>query len=166
MTALASSVNKRKAGWKAVFTQEQINGWLAVDMVRNHPDLLPPAMRDPRVVIHPGQMMVACRYRGDVIETVLSLTLDAYLLKENKIAIRCRKARAGAVPLPLGTVLGQISAAAKNLKWNIEWQQADGDPVAVVTIPAEADEGDKAVVLETLRLAEGEIQIAGNTHKE
>ena len=60
-TALASAV--QKAGhWEALFTAEQINGWLAVDMVRNHPHTLPPELHDPRVAIDPERITVACRF--------------------------------------------------------------------------------------------------------
>jgi uncharacterized protein YpmS len=163
IAALASNVNRKKPHWRVVFTQQQINGWFAADMLRNHPDALPSSMKEPRVAIHRDEMTIACGYHSKFLDTVLSLTVDASLLKPGKIALRFRSARAGAAPLPLSSVLGEISQAARSLKWKIEWQQADGDPVAILTIP---NQGDEAVALETLRLVEGEIQIAGSTQSE
>ncbi len=50
--------------WSAVFTDEQINGWLAADLPEKFPQLLPPEIQDPRVVFAPGQLQLACRYTG------------------------------------------------------------------------------------------------------
>ena len=38
-TALASAV-KKEGRWEVLLTAQEINGWLAVDMVRNHPNAL------------------------------------------------------------------------------------------------------------------------------
>ena len=60
-TALASAV-KKEDHWEALFTAEQINGWLAVDMVKNHPHTLPPDFSDPRVAIDGRRVIIACRF--------------------------------------------------------------------------------------------------------
>ena len=45
-----------KAGhWEIRFTADEINGWLAVDLVKNHPNALPPTLKDPRVSIDPNE---------------------------------------------------------------------------------------------------------------
>ncbi|MHC4177777.1 MAG: hypothetical protein ACYSWU_09725, partial [Planctomycetota bacterium] len=58
--ALGSDVAK-EGQWQALFTAEQINGWLAVDFAENFPDALPESFRDPRVEIRPGRMTLAGR---------------------------------------------------------------------------------------------------------
>ena len=62
-TALASDVEQNDR-WQIVFTAEQINGWLAVDVPENLPDVIPKEVRDPRVAISPGEATLACRYKG------------------------------------------------------------------------------------------------------
>ncbi len=162
--ALASDLRK-EGRWQTVFTADEINGWLAVDLARNHPGLLPPAIRDPRVAITPEHVLVACRYRAGGIDTVLWLTMDAYLIEPNVIGLRIRKARAGALPLPLDEVLGQIGRASGQWEWRVDWRQADGDPVAQVRIPPPRHPEDPRVRIETLRLGEGEIYVAGSTQR-
>src|SRR5512146_2317099 len=44
--ALASSVGQ-EGRWHALFTAEQINGWLAVDVAKNFPELVPQGVADP-----------------------------------------------------------------------------------------------------------------------
>ncbi len=161
-TDLASDV-QRSGAWQATFTAEEINGWLAVDLVKNHADLLPGTISDPRVAITPDAITVACRYREGRIDTVLSLSVDAYLEGPNVVALRVRKARAGALPLPLDNVLTQISRSTERLEWRIDWRQASGDPVALVSIPSPRDKHRRVVRLETLRLGNGEIHVAGVT---
>jgi hypothetical protein len=164
-TTLSNQV-KREGHWEAVFTADQINGWLAVDMVRNHPDLLPPTFRDPRVAISPGQMTIACQYHEGSVESVLSLVVDAYLAEPNVIGIRFRRVRAGLVPLPMERVTAALSQAAAHAERKIQWQQADGDPVALITIPTLVNGRGKIAHIESLKLGEGEVYVAGTTQRK
>ena len=76
--ALRSDVEK-EGRWKALFTAEQINGWLAVDLPENFPDALPESFRDPRVEIRPDRMTLACRLKQGGTTTVVTLTVEPYL---------------------------------------------------------------------------------------
>jgi hypothetical protein len=150
--------------WTARFTAEQINGWLAVDLPRNHAGALPAAFRDPRVAIGPDGIQVACRYETDWISTVASLHLDVSLREQNVLAVRFRKARAGTLPLPLRDILDQISRGAREADLRLTWETVDGDPLALLTIPALRDgERNVMVILEALELREGEIHLRGRT---
>jgi len=161
-TALASDV-KNKRQWRTLFTAEQINGWLAVDLPKNHASSLPPEVSDPRVQIQPEELTLACRYEGHGVKTVLSLSVDLYLAKPNVVALRIKKARAGQLPLPLDKVLDTVSQVASHLDLPLHWQQEDGDPVALVTIPPQRGNDDKLIHIESLALADGEIYLAGST---
>lgn len=161
-TALASDVHK-PGRWQAVFTAEQINGYLAVQLSKDHPGLLPPALRDPRIAITPRQVVLACHYQDARLSCVLSLTLEVYLADPNVIALRIRQARAGAIPLPLDDVLRQISRATERLAWRVDWRQAEGDPVAQIHLPLPRGKDGKTVQIDSLRLGEGEIYVAGRT---
>jgi hypothetical protein len=157
---LASDANRR-GRWQVIFTAEQINGWLAVDLVDIHPTLLPPELRDPRVAIHDGQIIIGCRYEGQV-STVASLEADVSLQGPNQIAIRIRRARAGAVPLPLDKFVPQASRALENAGCTVELRQAAADPVLLVTLNPQTRRG-RTLVLETLSVREGQIEVAGET---
>jgi hypothetical protein len=160
--ALASDLGKRGA-WQSLFTAEQINGWLAVDLVKNYPELLESAVRDPRVAIRENEATIACRYQSGRAPGVYSLTFDVYLSAPNVIAVRIFKARLGVLPVPLGEVLEAISDAARRIDLPLEWRQNEGDPVALITIPARRDSQDRALELDTIQLREGEIVFAGHS---
>ena len=162
-TALVSDV-KKPGRWQALFTQEQINGWLAVDLVQNHAASLPADVSDPRVEIEPDRVTFACHVRQPQWQGVLSLTVDVYLSGPDTVALRFRKARAGTMPLPMDRVLAQLSEAARSANWKVQWRQVDGDPVAL--IPIEPPRKDRSTVqIDTLSLRKGEIYVAGTTKR-
>jgi len=163
-TTLASEV-KQEGKWKALFTAEQINGWLAVDLVENHPGALPRGISNPRVAIEPDRVMLACRARRGELDSVVSLTVEPYLAEPNVMALRIRKARAGLLPLPLDRVLSYISRAANRLDLRLQWRQADGDPVALVSLRQPRDRHDRFVRIEALQLGESEVYLAGSTEQ-
>jgi hypothetical protein len=159
-TALASAVRK-EGHWQALFTAEQINGWFAVDMLKNHPHAMPATLHDPRVTINPKQVTIACRFENRGIESVLSLTVEPYVPEPNVVALRIVRVRAGLLPLPLGQIVDRFSEAARAMRLGLTWRRAGGDPVAMLSLP-DADD-DQPVRIETIRLGDGEIYLAGTT---
>ncbi len=158
-TALTSAVEK-PGRWEALFTAEQINGWLAVDLIRNHPKALPAGWQDPRVTIDAGQVTLACRYQRGDYATVLNLTLKPSVPEPNVIALRILKVRAGLLPAPIQQVTDRLTKAAADMGCPLRWHTVGGDPVALITLPAAAN---RPIRLETLRLGDGEIYVAGST---
>jgi hypothetical protein len=160
--ALVSEAPKT-GSWHAVFTQDQINGWMAVDLMKNHRGLLPEGVSDPQILITPTEVTLACLYEKGKISTVFSLQLEAFLAEPNVIALRIQRARAGAMPLPLDQILQGFSTAAQRAKLQLDWKQSDGDPVALVTLPSLLCDDELLLRLETLELSEGELRLAGQT---
>lgn len=158
--ALASNVQK-SGRWQAIFTTDQINGWLATELDETFPGLLPNDVADPRVTVGADGVMFGCRYLNGNVETVVSLKAELYMNESNVLKVRLSHARAGAFPLPLGNILQGITRAATEAKMQLSWLQSGGDPVAVIRLHA-AD--DKALYrLEKLQLGEGEVFVAGYT---
>lgn len=160
--AALQSAARKEGRWEALFTAEQINGWLAVDRAKNHPNILPPAWTDPRVSIDLKQVIVVCRKQGS-LSRVLSLTIEPSVPEPNVLALRIVGARAGFLPLPLGQVRERISQVARDLQLQLHWRWAGRDPVAMLSLPEPED--DLAVRIDTLRLGDGEIYVAGSTKR-
>jgi hypothetical protein len=162
-TTLVNEVRKEGA-WQALFTEEQINGWLAVDLVRNHPKALTKEIHDPRVSITPAGLNIGCRWESEKLHTIFSMRVELTLAEPNVIAMRIHGARAGALPLPLSKILEGVSRAARKMDVHLEWLQVDGDPVAMITIPPIGDlKEQRVVVVETLELRQGSVYLAGKT---
>ncbi len=145
--------------WQTRITEDQVNGWLAVDAIENHPDLLPSDMRDLRIRIEPDRATIACRYRTGSTWTVLSMDVDLYLLEPDVLALRVSHARAGLVPLPLSRIVQSIEQAAEQSDLRLRWLQDEGDPVAVLPIPW--SDGEHSLRIESLELGDGEIVLSG-----
>jgi hypothetical protein len=154
---------RREGRWEALFTAEQINGWLAVDLLSNHAALLPGGVRDPRVHLRPDGAALACGWDNGRFSTVFSLECDLYLAEPNVVAVRVKGARAGDLPLPLDDVVDGLGRAAADLDAAVRWQQADGDPLALVTLPPLYGEDGGAIVVESLELRQDAIFFAGRT---
>jgi hypothetical protein len=166
ITASLVSNTKKPGKWKTVLTARQINAWFAVDMMKNHSGALPPNMSDPRVEIEPDRIVLACRHEWGSISTVLTLTIEPFAPKENVLALRIIKARAGLVPMPLGKVLDGISEAARQSEQRLEWRQIGGNPVAMFYVSQSGDSSNMAVKIDTIRLDNGEIYISGTTERK
>lgn len=165
-TAALVSDLRREGRWQAVFSEDEINGWLAVDLVQNYKDLLPGTISDPRVLIRPEGMTVGFRYREKGRQSVITLSVDAYLIEPNVVGLRIRKIRAGLLPLPLDDVLKEVARATNQLDWRVDWRQAGGDPVAQITIPPIRDQRNKIIQIETLRLGDKQLSLAGTTRRK
>ena len=157
---------RREGQWQEVFTAATINGWLAVDLPRNHPQALPAGMSNPRVHIAPNGVTLACQIDRSGFHGVISLEVDAYIESPNVIGLRIHQARLGALPWSLDRVLRGISDAARQSSLVIQWRQTDGDPVALITLPHPSASKGKVFRIETIRLDENSITIAGTTARE
>jgi hypothetical protein len=164
-TALASDLHRR-GQWQTVFTADQINAWLALELATNYPDLLPTDLQDPRISIREQEATIACRYQTGQVSTVLSLTVDVYLHEPNVLALRIRRARAGALPVPLAQVLDGISHAARELNLRLEWRKTQGDPVALITFAPPRSSHGNALTLQTVELRDGELFVSGTIGPE
>lgn len=153
--------------WEAVFTEDQVNGWLASDMPDKFPDVLPKGTQEPRVAIDSEAIRVACRFDNGKLTTVISFALDVDLTTEtNTLAIRISKLRAGALPVPLKQILKKVTSAAERGDVPLRWTQEDGDPVALVTVPiTHEDYAHREIYVDAIALQEGELHLSGHTEK-
>jgi hypothetical protein len=164
-TAALVSDFRRAGQWKALFTTEQINGWLADDLLHNHPTLLPSTISDPRVAIENDQLMIGFRWKQPQWNVVVWLAAEVYLREPNVIAVRIRKVRAGGLPLPLKSLLHDLIVSGRGMALQIDEQQIEGDPLLLITPPQDGDYGDVLVQLESLELHDGQLYVAGHTQR-
>jgi hypothetical protein len=157
---LASDTNRR-GHWQQIFTADEINGWLAVDLIENYPKLLPRELHEPRAAIHPNEIIVGCRYDGN-ISTIVSLEADVSLQAPSVIAVHVRRARAGAIPLPLDKFLPEAIRSLENAGCLVELRQSGADPILLITLPLRTSNG-RTLVLTALSVRDGEIDVAGET---
>ncbi|MCE9606935.1 MAG: hypothetical protein K8U03_18785 [Planctomycetia bacterium] len=161
--ALANDVEK-EGSWSSVFTDEQINGWLAVDLVEKHPNLLPPNFERPRIKILDDHVQVGVRCEIGGVKTIAWMDVEGQMTKNQELAVRFRQIRAGAVPLPLSTILDAVRQAAEAFELSLRWTTVNGDPTAIVGLPSTMKKGIR-YELDRFTLTDGKLYVAGRTFR-
>lgn len=151
--------------WSATLTDEQINGWLAIDLPKKFPDALPSTISEPRVNVNAETAKIACRYHGNDLNTIASLGVSVHLTdKPNVVAVRILHARAGALPISVNRWVDEVTEAAQSAGVPLRWSTIDGDPVALVTLDLRlAGRSDRQLRLDHIEFCNGEIRLAGRT---
>jgi hypothetical protein len=159
-TALYSDV--QQAGrWQAVFTTDQINGWLATQLTANSKDGLPENVREPRVAIARDVLTLGFRTSSGGVETVISVDAAARVTEQGAVAIQLIAVRAGNLPLPVLQLADELADACQKLRLPIRWTRQDGKPVALVEIRAK-----EPVSVDAIQLDEGQLYVAGHTESK
>lgn len=158
---------KKPRRWSLRLTDRQINSWLSKDMVEKFPDLLPEEIEEPRVAVQGKTLLVGCKYHGQSLDSILAVSLDCFLVEgePNVVGIQLHNVTAGSLPIPVGQLIDMIDEYAAKTDIPLRWQQRDGDPVALVTIPSEGPEIEGIIQIDALELKDGEIVLAGETIK-
>jgi len=158
--------NVEEAGqWSAVFTQEQLNGWMATELSTNYRDFLPENIRDPRIAISPEKIQVGFLSTQTGFDTVISIDAEVFLTKPGVLAIRLLSVRAGSLPLPPGQIAAEIRAASQSWSLPVRWTQSEGAVVALVDLADPLSSEDEVVTVEGFELLPGEIFITGQTER-
>ena len=132
-TALYSET-RHPGKWQAAFTEEQINGWLAVQLANTYADALPKDIWEPRVSIADDHVALGFRTRRGGVETVVSAKAVVMLTEDGQVAVRLLSVHAGALPLPGMQVAEDLSQACRKLQLPVSWTQVEGQPVALVDV--------------------------------
>lgn len=160
-TALYSDT-QQPGRWQAIFTAEQINGWLAVELARND-DQLPDNVREPRVAITPDAMTLGFRTDLGGTETVVTVDTAPLVTEAGDVAVHLKSVHAGALPLPALQIADEIATACQALSLPVRWTRLEGQPVAVITVHDESAGDKRQIAIDTIELGEGTLFVAGQT---
>ncbi len=161
-TALYSEA-RQPGEWRAAFTADQINGWLALKLAEVYADALPGEISEPRVAIGDDRLTLGFRARRGGVETVVSADASVMLTNDGDVAIRLLSVHAGALPLPVLQVADDVSQACQKLSLPVRWTRDNGQPVALVDINQDSGKTSKQLLLDAVELRDGAIYLAGHT---
>jgi uncharacterized protein YpmS len=154
----------RQAGqWRAAFTAEQINGWLALQLAEVYADALPEVISEPRVAIDDDRLTLGFRARRGGVETIVSADASVMLTDDGEVAIRLHSVQAGALPLPVMQIADDVSKACQRFSLPVRWTQVDGQPVALVDVNRRLGTKKAQIVFDAVELRDGAIFLAGHT---
>jgi hypothetical protein len=147
--------------WEAVFTDQEVNAWLAEDLVTHFADLLPPGIREPRFVCEVDRVTLAFQLDQGPIKSVIWVVARARVPEENVVALTLEKIRAGVLPVPEEKIIDRITQHAWRQGLDLRWEREEGLPVAIIRYSPHEERDD--VVLEQLQIRSGQIRLAGRS---
>lgn len=155
----------RVGRWEGVFDEAGVNAWLAHDLPRNHATILPAAVAEPRVEFLSGRVRAGARVGRGLFSAIAWIDAEVTLREPNRLAIRLTDARLGSLPLPRGPILRTIARRLERLGAVTELNRREGPGLLVVYIPSTHQAGGVSHWLEAVRLAAGELAVAGETRR-
>jgi hypothetical protein len=150
-----------EAQWEAVFSDEEVNAWLAEDLKESFADQIPPGFTEPRVLFDDERVTLACQYQDGPVNSVLWAVLRVTIPHDNAVALTIEKLRVGALPVPRDSLIEKITRHARAHGLDLNWSEDEGQPMAIIRYtPAP---GRRDVVLERVQLARGWIRLFGRS---
>jgi uncharacterized protein YpmS len=150
--------------WEAMFTDEEVNAWLAEDLVSQFADQLPPEVRDPRVAFETDRVTLAFRLEQGPVKSVIWVVARPRVARANVLELTLEKIRAGIMPVPADDVLDRIADHVRARGVEVSWKRVDGLPVVRVRYQPDADRED--VELQTVQISAGQLRLTGKSSRE
>jgi hypothetical protein len=151
--------------WEGVFSEREINAFFALDLPRNHAALLPDWCREPRVEFLPGRLRLGMRAGRGLLSATLWIEAEMTLQGANQLRLTPTGVRLGILPLPAGPLLGALAHRLERAGAVTEIRRGGARSVLVVYIPSTYEAGGVSHWLEAIRLAAGELAVAGETRR-
>ena len=118
--------------WEAVFTDQEVNAWLAEDLVTHFVDQLPPEIHQPRLVFELDRITLAFQLRQRGLDSVITVVARPRVPEGNTVELTLERIRAGILPVPADPVIDRIIEYARFHGVDVEWTRKDGYPVVVL----------------------------------
>jgi hypothetical protein len=149
--------------WEAVFSDQEVNAWLAEDLVTHFADQLPPEVHEPRVLFELDRITLAFLLKQGGIQSVITVVGRPRVPGGNTVELTLEKIRAGILPVPADNVLDRIIEYARYHGVDAEWTRRDGYPVVLVRYTPNLERED--VQLEEVQIRHGQIRLAGRSDR-
>ena len=100
--------------WEAVFSDQEVNAWLAEDLVTHFADQLPPEVHEPRVLFEIDRVILAFQLEQGGVQSVITVVARPRVPEGNTVELTLEKIRAGILPVPADNVLDRIIEHARH----------------------------------------------------
>lgn len=152
-------VNERR--WEARFSDDEVNAWLAEELLTTFADQVPPEIHDPRLLFDDDRATLIFEVDRGPIRTVVTVQARARVPEDNTVALTIEKVHAGILPLPPDQFVRQIDDQAARHGLEIRWGRDGRSPVAFLQYRSEPDKN--GFVLERIQLLEGQLRMSGRS---
>jgi hypothetical protein len=149
--------------WEAVFTDQEVNAWLAEDLVTHFADQLPSEVNEPRVLFELDRVILAFQLRQRGVQSVITVIARPRVPEGNTVELTLEKIRAGILPVPPDNVLDRIIEYARGHGIDVEWTRKEGYPVVLIRYTPNLERDD--IQLEEVQIRNGQMRLAGRSDR-
>jgi hypothetical protein len=149
--------------WEAAFTDQQVNAWLAEDLVTHFADQIPPGVKDPRVMFETDRVILAFEMDERPWHSVITVMARVRVPSENVLALTLEKIQAGMLPIPADRLLEKITQHARDRGLDVRWEREGELPVAMIHYTPHIRRRD--IVLEQMEVLNGRIRLSGRSDR-
>jgi hypothetical protein len=158
--ALQLSNQVRRPGpWSVEFSENQLNGWLAVDLPNKFSTSIPSGTSNLRVRLVDRQLTMYLHFRAAGLTFPVALTTTvANTDQPNEVALTLERAAAGWLPLSTHWWARILSNALQSSGYPAHWRTTGGRPQVIFQLPDSLTRGKatrwelQAVGCESLKL--------------
>ncbi len=154
---------KKLGQWRALFTAQQINSWLATQQAANKNGELLANIRDVRVAVARDCLTIGFQTKWSGVESVLSIDASLLLTDDGAVGVRFLSAHAGELPLPVMQVAGYLASLSKKRNLPVRWTQEKSQPIAIIRVESNPSSEDRQFFIDSVELRDGELYVAGHT---
>jgi hypothetical protein len=148
--------------WEAIFTDEEVNAWLAEDLVTYFADQIPSEVHEPRVVFEVDRVTLAFQLDQGPFRSVIWVVARPHVPEDNVLELTLEKIRAGVLPLPAEQILDRITEHVRNHGLDVRWRRGpEGYPIATFRYTPDSERDD--VKLEQVQIQGGQVRLAGRS---
>ncbi len=159
---LRNDITNERA-WHAVFTDGEVNAWLAEDLVTHFADQIPAEVHEPRISFEQDRITFAFGLDRGPIRSVIWVVARVSVPEDNVLALTLEKVRAGMIPISVDRVMGPLTAGARDRGLDVRWKADEDPPVALIRYRPDGGRAD--VVLEKLTVRQGQIRVSGRSDR-
>lgn len=149
--------------WEAVFTDQEVNAWLAEDLVTHFADQLPPEVHEPRLMFELDHVTLAFELDQGPMKSVIWVVAKPEVIQGNVLELTLEKIRAGMLPVPAERVLDRLAMIARAQGLDVSWKREGEYPVVTVRYTPTKDRDD--VMLDRVQVLKGEIRLIGRSNR-
>ena len=146
--------------WQASFSDEEVNSWLAEDLLTHFADQVPPGIHEPRVAFESERVTLAFEMDQGPVRSVVWVVARPRILEPNVVALTLEKIRAGLLPIPPEKLLEPIRKHAAARGIDLSWKHEEGEHVAIIRY---APGTRSSIVLERVEVDDGRVTLSGRS---
>ncbi len=147
--------------WEASFTDEEVNAWLAEDLIQHFADQLPEGVSEPRVAFEPDRAILAFQLDQGALRSVVWVVASVQVTAPNELSLTLEKVRAGMVPVPYESLLDRVTEHVRARGVEVAWDRSGPYPVA--KLKYQPTRTRKDIRLEQLQFLQGRVRLSGRS---